>query len=80
MKTRRGFDVNLYYLLAITVCAALFQGTALAQDEAAPKIVSTSNRTLPASPDTSTTATSNSRESVDIELLKTQLAQQQKTY
>ena len=78
MKTRRGSEINLYFLLAITVCTALFQGTALAQDEAAPKIASNSTRTVSAGPDTSTPATSNSRESADIELLKTQLAQQQK--
>jgi hypothetical protein len=78
MKTTRGFDLNLYFLLAITVCAALFQGTAFAQDEAAPKTTLTSTLTVPASPNFSTPATSNSRESADIELLKVQLALQQK--
>jgi len=78
MKTTRGFDLNLYFLLAITVCAALFQGTAFAQDEAAPKTTLTSTLTVPVSPDFSTLATSNSRESADIELLKAQLALQQK--
>jgi hypothetical protein len=78
MKTRRGCFINLYFLLAITVCAALFQGTAFAQDDAAPKIASNNTRTVSANPDTSAPVTSNSRESADIELLKTQLAQQQK--
>ena len=78
MKTPRGSDLNLYFLLAITICAALFQGTALAQDEAAPKTTSTSNLTAPASLDSSSPATSNPRESADIELLKAQLALQQK--
>jgi hypothetical protein len=76
MKTRGGSDTNYYFLLAITVCAALFQGTALAQNEAAPKIIS--SRTVPESADSSTPATTNSRESADIELLKAQLALQQK--
>jgi hypothetical protein len=40
--------------------------------------MSTSNLTVPASPNSSTAATSNSRESADIELLKAQLALQQK--
>jgi len=31
MKTRRGSVISLYFLLAITVCAAFFQGTAFAQ-------------------------------------------------
>ena len=78
MKTRSGSVINLYFLLAITVGAAFFQGTALAQDDAAPKNAATSIRPVPASPDTSTTGTSNSGETADIELLKTQLAQQQK--
>ena len=78
MKTPRGSDINFYFLLAITFCAALFQGTALAQNEAAPKIPTTSNLTVPVSSDSSTAATSNSRETADIELLKAQLALQQK--
>ena len=78
MKTRSGSVINLYFLLAITVGAAFFQGSALAQDDAAPKNAATSIRPVPASPDTSTTGTSNSGETADIELLKTQLAQQQK--
>ncbi|HJX88877.1 MAG TPA: hypothetical protein VJ372_00190, partial [Pyrinomonadaceae bacterium] len=78
MKTPRGSDINFYFLLAITVCAVLSPGKALAQNEAAPKVMSTSNLTVPASPNSSTAATSNSRESADIELLKAQLALQQK--
>jgi hypothetical protein len=31
MKTQRGSVISLYFLLAITVCAAFFQGTAFAQ-------------------------------------------------
>jgi hypothetical protein len=66
------------------MACALLHGTAIAQNEAAPKIISparilsTANRPVTESTDSSTPAKSNTRESADIELLKTQLALQQK--
>lgn len=78
MRTWKSNAEKLYLLLSVTICVALFQTTAFAQSEAAPKVISTLHRTAIEDPKSSTPATSNSRDNSDIEPLKAQLAAQQK--
>jgi hypothetical protein len=83
MKTRRGSRIGFAFLLPAILCA-LFQGTAIAQQKTVPKIISPaeilsrSNKPVTEGTDSSKPSTLKSRESEDIELLKQQLALQQK--
>src|SRR4051812_34169148 len=79
MRTRNSSYITFYLLLSMMVCVASLRTTARAQNQAAPKTPTTFDGTIAESPDSSTaSAPSNSPERADIELLKAQLAQQQK--
>src|SRR5262245_10758977 len=78
MRTRNNSQSKTYPLLSMIVCAALFQATAAAQNKPSSQTTTTFDGAGKESTNAPASAPSTNVESVDVEMLKSQLALHQK--